>query len=439
VSILEPDLTPGTAWLAGRTPAQRKRQGQWVTPYWICRRVLDVVAPSLPPRPRILDPACGDGRWLVAAARRVPDAVLFGWDLDPGAIRAARQTLDAAGVDAVLHCGDALAPDALPAVDLVAGNPPYVRPQHLPRDRARDLWARFDVATNKSDLYACFVQRALDRSPRAALVLPEPMLSLSSFAALRRRVLQSGLGGVYQLPKTAFDATVRTIALVCDPEDMRRGGSMHPNGLRAGPTVHVGSRAWSLSGPPPELPGPPLGARVTVHMGVVCGDYPRYVHDGHQHPDDRPTCRGRHVHPWRIDPTELHIRYDPRDMLRRKPYVAPKSAALFDVPHKVVLAGTSGTAIRAAMDTARRFPLDSCYVIHPRGDDDDPYGILGLLLSRSVGDWYAARFTAARVKGVEIAGIPAPTGDWSAIAAAARTGDQGAVDRAVTAAYALTD
>ena len=77
-------------------------------------------------------------------------------------------------------------------------------------------------------------------------------------------------------------------------------------------------------------------------MGVVCGDYPRYVHRGRQHPDDRPTCRGKDVLRWRILPTDEHVRYDPADMLARKSYVAPKHAGLFDVPRKIVVAGTSG-------------------------------------------------------------------------------------------------
>ncbi|MEQ1505528.1 MAG: TaqI-like C-terminal specificity domain-containing protein, partial [Myxococcota bacterium] len=172
-----------------------------------------------------------------------------------------------------------------------------------------------------------------------------------------------------------------------------------------------------------------------VTMGVVCGDYARYVVPAASHPADRPTCRGRDVHRWWIADRGEHLRYEPAEMLARKPYVAPKSAAVFDVARKIVVAGASGTVIRAAIDDRRRFPLDSCYVVHGRTPDVDLDAVLGLLLSQPVADWYGRRFPAARVKGTELASIPVPPGSWAAIGEAARAGDEAAVNAAVRAAY----
>ncbi len=435
---IDPDLSAGHLWLARRTPAQRKRTGQWATPYWLCRTTVDMIAPQLQgiERPTIVDPACGDGRWLVAAARRFPGARLVGLDIDRGAIEAARATLKAEGIEAELRVGDALEDGALPPADAVIGNPPFVRPQHLGKNRGRELWSRFSTATDKSDLFVCFVQRALETAPVVAMVVGRVFLSLASFSALRERVLQAGVDGLYALPRDAFGATVDTLLLHCGPQDRRIRGEMNAlEGRRATGTVYVGDYAWSLQGPMPQLPGVPLGDHASVHMGIVCGDYPRYVHPGRKYPEDKPTCRGRDVKRWHIGETDLHVRYDPRDMLRRKPYVAPKHAGLFDVPEKVVVAGTTGRKLVAAMDTERRFPMDSCYVVHPRGEAD-PWGLLGLLLSKPVGDWYGARFGAPRVKGVELKQIPIPPPPWTGIAAAARTGDEEALNAAVERAYA---
>ena len=337
---------------------------------------------------------------------------------------------------AELHCADALAEGAIPRADAIVGNPPFVRPQHLDRKVAEDLWSRFSVATDKSDLYACFVERALDRAAHVAVIIPAPFLSLTSFTALRRRVLAAGVDGVFALPHSAFPATVDTVALLCGPDDRRAAGTLDEGGLRVTGRVHIGADAWGIDGELPELEGQPLDRAVTIHTGVVCGDYPRYVHAHRLYEEDQPTCRGRDVQRWQIAPGDLYVRYDPRDMLNRKPYVAPKHAGLFDVPQKIVLAGTSGTQIRAAMDVERRFPLDSCYVVHPRHDDVDPWAVLGLLLSRPVGDWYGARFKAARVKGVEIRRIPVPDTDWGAIAEATRERDEAGLHRAVVDAYA---
>ena len=128
-------LAPGQAWEHSRSAVQRKEQGQWPTPWWVVERSLDVVLNGLPDAPVILDPACGDGRWLAAVGLRIPNARLIGWDLDPEALAAAESVLAGAGVQAELVCRDALAGQARPVADLVVGNPPYIRPQNLPREK----------------------------------------------------------------------------------------------------------------------------------------------------------------------------------------------------------------------------------------------------------------------------------------------------------------
>ncbi len=427
------DLSAAETWLGARSPQHRKRFGQWVTPWWVAQSVAARACKDLGEHPVILDPACGDARWLIAAARHRPGAHLIGIDTDPQAIEAARETTARAGIQADLRCADALA-QPLPRADLILGNPPFVRPQNLPREVREDLWPRFSVATDKVDLYAIFVEHCLDASDRVALVLPDTWLSLTSFAALRARIERAGVDGIYALPKRLFPATVSSLVLLCDPADRRLGGVLEPDGFQDGTPLTLGRHAWSTA-PQLDLDGPPLGDFVTIHMGVVCGDYPRYVHRGHRFPEDRPSCRGRDVTRWKIAETDTFLRYLPRDMLQRKPYVAPKQAELFDRPEKIVVAGTTGREIRAAMDANRLFPLDSCYVVHPRNPDVDLWGVLGLLLSAEVGAWYGARFHAPRVKGVELAQIPVPTGPWTEIARAARASDDEALGHAARRAW----
>jgi adenine-specific DNA-methyltransferase len=54
---------------------------------------------------KILDPACGDGRFLVEIARRIIEqspkeslhrnlSCLYGWDIDPGVVMLCRRNLD---------------------------------------------------------------------------------------------------------------------------------------------------------------------------------------------------------------------------------------------------------------------------------------------------------------------------------------------------------
>ena len=152
-------------WLGTSSLAERRVLGQWATPWWIVKACIDAHSHDLPPRPIIVDPCCGDGRWLVGAAQRHPGARLYGYDIDPEMIALAKRALADHGIDAHLEVADTLAEEhTMPRADLVVGNPPFVRPQTLPKPRRRDLWRRFSTATDKADLYACFVERALSIS-----------------------------------------------------------------------------------------------------------------------------------------------------------------------------------------------------------------------------------------------------------------------------------
>ena len=89
---------------------ERKLRGAWATPAWLVERVLDVALDPLTARDRrhqrlrVLDPACGDGRFLAAAGRRA-DLRLEGVEVDAGAAAAARAAL---GERATIREGDAL-------------------------------------------------------------------------------------------------------------------------------------------------------------------------------------------------------------------------------------------------------------------------------------------------------------------------------------------
>ena len=142
------------------------------------------------------------------------------------------------------------------------------------------------------------------------------------------------------------------------------------------------------------------------------------------------------MQPWSIREPYEYLRYLPQEMLARKPYVAPKHAGLFDVPEKVIIAGTSGLEIRAAVDTRRRYPLDSCYIMHPKTPEFDLWALLGFLLSSPVNTWYGRRHRAPRVKAVELRRVPIPRLPWTDVAEATRCRDHAALNAAVARLYA---
>ncbi|HET9064937.1 MAG TPA: Eco57I restriction-modification methylase domain-containing protein [Gemmatimonadales bacterium] len=141
----------------------------------------------------VLEPSCGDGAFLEAILERLLaselkfpcpeswnsealESALFAIDLDldsAGKSRTlVRTMLEDAGcpIDRAIilsecwvrHGDFLLAPD-LPLADFVVGNPPYVRPENVPKQVLEEYRGRFDTLTDRSDLYIAFYERALSQ------------------------------------------------------------------------------------------------------------------------------------------------------------------------------------------------------------------------------------------------------------------------------------
>lgn len=90
---------------------------QWFTPRWVCEAIIDRHYPRLDLADRVLEPSCGDGRFLLA----LPDEVsAVGVEVDPELAQRAR---DATGRPIIT--GDFLTADIPGPVTHVIGNPPF--------------------------------------------------------------------------------------------------------------------------------------------------------------------------------------------------------------------------------------------------------------------------------------------------------------------------
>jgi SAM-dependent methyltransferase len=211
---------------AGLERAVRRARGAFFTPAplvdFVVARALGarLADPGVPvrwqggvPRLRVLDPCAGDGRFLVAAQRfllahaarhghapapgALARACLVGVERDPGFAALARER-----TGAVIHCSEALgeAPGALAgSVDVVLGNPPYVRSIHLAEtDPAlwRALAGRYAATSyGEWDLYAAFLEQALRwlaPGGQVGLVVPSRWLTAAFAGPLRALLGRAG-------------------------------------------------------------------------------------------------------------------------------------------------------------------------------------------------------------------------------------------------------
>lgn len=219
------------------TRGQRRARGVVYTPPALVDFVVEqTLAPLAGARGAltVLDPACGDGRFLLAAARwawrHAPKVALrlVGVERDPGSAERARQALADAPASVVL--GEALLGAQVEPVDVVLGNPPYVRSVHL-RSHDPELWralrGRFAATSHGEwDLYAAFIERSLTWTRpggRVGLVVPSRWLTAAFAAGLRARVA-SEVASVLDFGATQVFPGATTYASVLVLERARRRG-----------------------------------------------------------------------------------------------------------------------------------------------------------------------------------------------------------------------
>lgn len=217
----------GEALMRLRPPDRRRSLGATYTPPEIVSAMVAWAAGRVPGR--VVDPGTGSARFLTAAGRALPEALLVGVEIDPLAALLARANLTAAGFDdrSRVVVGDYRTVDLGECAGVTAyiGNPPYVRHHQIAASekawlarRAADLGLK---ASGLAGLHVHFLlATALHARPGdvGAFVTSAEWLEVN-YGRLPRELVAGKLGGVSIHvidPKAApFDGTATTAAVTC--------------------------------------------------------------------------------------------------------------------------------------------------------------------------------------------------------------------------------
>ena len=230
------------AWYEAQlAPQERRQRGHYSTPPDLVTRILDWVgyaAGADLEQMTLLDPSCGSGNFLAAAAHTLiargralqwtPQRILaalqanlWGLESDPVACALAGLRLQALARQFAprkqlrfhVHQADALSLAAAPRFQVVVGNPPYLS------SRKHDLRAYEQgyLSSGQRDAYLLFLEQAcrfVAPGGWLGLVLPDPLLARAN-AASARRLLQE----VFRVErllhlKGVFRAEVGTLVLI---------------------------------------------------------------------------------------------------------------------------------------------------------------------------------------------------------------------------------
>jgi SAM-dependent methyltransferase len=256
---------------------RRKVLGQWFTPPALVDHVIGLALRDVRrPIRSVLDPACGDGRFLAAVGRRLGRSVrLVGVDIDEHAVSVARATVPDADI---LHA-DSLARDwGDERFDLVIGNPPFLNQLATATTRGgRSPFGGGAYASSAAEFLALATVLARDGGGRVALVLPQSVLTTRDAGPIRSVVrARAAVVHAWWSTTTVFAAAVHTCVLVLEngAEHTEASRTFGPRFTTAEPVDPGG--LWGrllIEAPSPMLPVPEPGGAVLGEIAGFTADF----------------------------------------------------------------------------------------------------------------------------------------------------------------------
>lgn len=163
----------------------RKSLGQYFTPKPVREALIEQLPKNIK-NPKILDPGCGTGEFLLTAKKYFSDAELFGWDIDKNLIEISQKNIPGAK----LKCTDSLENEQYGSFDLVIGNPPYF--EFSPSEKIKNKFR--SVINGRTNIFSLFVYQGLKwlkEGGYLAYVIPPSMNNGAYFAKLRNYIVEN--------------------------------------------------------------------------------------------------------------------------------------------------------------------------------------------------------------------------------------------------------
>ena len=163
----------------------RKSLGQYFTPRSVRTALLNKL-PDTKKNPKILDPACGTGEFLLTAKEYFKNPKLYGWDIDKKLVDIAAEVVPNANFRHI----DALLNQDYGKYDFVIGNPPYY--EFSPPEKIKKEFQ--DIINGRVNIFGLFIYQGikwLKEGGHLAYVVPPSMNNGAYFAKLRKFIVEN--------------------------------------------------------------------------------------------------------------------------------------------------------------------------------------------------------------------------------------------------------
>ena len=205
--------------------SQEKLLGQIYTPSFVVCKILDDIGYNSTNilGKTIIDPACGDGRFLEEVVRRIIKLstkndlkknllCVYGWDIDSEAIKECIKNLNDLIKDKNINIewnicvtnsikkyetSDLFYVNEVQKFDFIVGNPPYIRIQHLDVEQRQYIQTNYDFCKSGStDIYIAFYELCLNflsENGVCGLITPNTFLFTETARQMRQHFAENKL------------------------------------------------------------------------------------------------------------------------------------------------------------------------------------------------------------------------------------------------------
>ena len=328
--------------------------------------------------------------------------------------------------------------------DAVIGNPPYVRPHRIEPQAKEYFWRHYSTFVKKSDLYCCFIERAISVLKQGGFfgyIVSNSWLRLDSFEILRTFLLdQTLLRTIIDFTGNVFDrATVKTAILVllkgkprtqtievATTEVTTKLAELEFKKLQQDSFRDTYKSIFDLSLDVSQevikkkmrKVGVPLGEVVVLSFGLKTGDDSKFLARSSESPEHRPLLRGADVHRYSAAFKGEYVWYVPNKMRAHRKTARPGKASRFEQP-KILIRDTGG-GLQGTFDGDNFYVKDVLVVSDPGKNARMLEFLTGILNSRLMRFYYETSFPTLHVQSGELASLPIRTIDFDDIKDVAR-------------------
>ncbi len=203
----EPEIIPledtlGFLYLSLRSLKAKKASGAYYTPFFAVDLICNSSLQDHSKGQTICDPACGSGNFLIRLPADISPQDIFGFDIDPVAIRIARINLaikhkvtELNTIEAIkrnISCCDFLSKDVSESFDITIGNPPWG--YEFSSQMSDYLRKNFFSAkgSGRPESFSLFLEKALSLSKSVSFLVPESILESKTHTGIREFILKTG-------------------------------------------------------------------------------------------------------------------------------------------------------------------------------------------------------------------------------------------------------